>query len=58
MAFRHGPGPITPPVPPRPPQPKAPSGPTDQERMQILRMLEEGKISVEQAEQLLAALGG
>jgi hypothetical protein len=29
---------------------------TDEERMTILRMVEEGKISVEQAEQLLAAL--
>ena len=56
--FRHGTGPIIPPVPPRPPQPKPPAGPTDEERMQVLRMLEEGKISVEQAEKLLAAMGG
>jgi len=56
--FRHGPGPIAPPPPPRPSQPKPPAGPSDEERMQILQMLEQGKISVEQAEQLLAAMNG
>lgn len=47
----------TPPVPPVPPRPAAP-GVSDEERMHILRMLEEGKISVDQAETLLAALEG
>jgi hypothetical protein len=32
--------------------------PSAEERMLVLKMLEEGKISVEQAEQLLAAMGG
>mgnify|MGYP003383801076 CR=1 FL=1 len=46
-----------PPAPPVPPKPKrAPA--TDEERMMILRMVEQGKISVEQAEKLLAALTG
>lgn len=47
--------PVTP-TPPTPPKaPKAPQV-SDEERMAILRMVEEGKISVEQAEQLLSAL--
>ncbi len=48
-----------PPPPPtaRQPAPKPPPA-TDEERMLILRMVEEGKLSVEQAEKLLAALGG
>jgi hypothetical protein len=46
-----------PPEPPRPPKPQA-SQAADEERMMILRMVEEGKISVEQAEQLLTALKG
>lgn len=41
--------------PPPPPKPRRPA-PTDEERMLILRMVEQGKISVEQAEKLLAAL--
>lgn len=46
-----------PPAPPAPPS--APSEPvTEGERMAILRMLAEKKISAEQAEQLLAALDG
>jgi len=49
------------PPPPRPPQPprpaKAPAPVNDEERRMILRMVSEGKISVEQADQLLAALG-
>ncbi|MCB0057251.1 MAG: hypothetical protein KDE45_09505 [Caldilineaceae bacterium] len=46
-----------PPAPPAPPKPKrAPA--TDEERMMILRMVEQGKISIEQAEKLLAALSG
>jgi hypothetical protein len=31
--------------------------PSPEERMLVLKMLEEGKISVEQAEKLLAAMG-
>ena len=55
---------FTPPVPPVPPvPPRAPKAPkmasaSDEERLMILRMVGEGKISVEQAEQLLAALSG
>jgi hypothetical protein len=53
------PAPPVPPVPPvRPARPPQPAPVTDQERMLILRMLEEGKINVEQAEKLLAALQG
>ena len=43
--------PVTPPQPP-----KAPTPPNDEERRMILRMVSEGKLSVEQADQLLAAL--
>jgi len=44
-------------MPPAPaPKPKR-NPPTAEERMLVLKMLEEGKISVEQAEQLLAAMG-
>lgn len=47
----------TPPPPPAASKPKrAPA--TDEERMMILRMVEQGKLSVEQAEKLLAALNG
>ena len=54
---RRGRGPIV--TPPRPPQsPAPPTGPSEAERMRVLQMLEQGKISVEQAEQLLAAMGG
>ncbi|MBI5293448.1 MAG: hypothetical protein HY872_16350 [Chloroflexi bacterium] len=62
-----GPRPPTPPTPPAPPRaPKPPWGPkapatdpvSDEERMSILRMLEQGKINVAQAEKLLAALEG
>ncbi len=42
---------VTPPTPPKPPTP-----PNDEERRMILRMVSEGKLSVEQADQLLAAL--
>ena len=46
-----------PPYPPSPPQP--PSNPvTDEERLLILQMLQDKKIGVEEAEQLLAALEG
>lgn len=56
----------TPPRPAAPPQPPPPAEPfapppkkaaTDEERMVILRMLQEKKITSEQADQLLAALG-
>ncbi|BAL99017.1 MULTISPECIES: SHOCT-like domain-containing protein [Caldilinea] len=48
---------------PTPAAPSAPSRPkssplTEEERMMILRMVEQGKLSVDQAEQLLAALSG
>ena len=47
------------PEPPEPPMPPAsPSSPTSEERLMILRMLEEKKITAEQAAQLLTALGG
>ena len=50
------------PMPPRPaapPRPPAPSEPiSDQERLTILRLLEQGKISAGDAEKLLAALEG
>ena len=49
--FKGGPKPPTPPVPPVEPV-------TDDERMAILKMLAEKKISAEQAEQLLSALEG
>jgi hypothetical protein len=52
-----------PPAPPRPPRapvpPVAASEPvSEQERLMILRMLEQNKISLDQAEKLLAALEG
>lgn len=52
--------PPTPPMPSAPPPPAAPkrSAATDEERMIILRMVEQGKISIDQAEKLLAALNG
>jgi hypothetical protein len=46
-----------PPPPPAAPKPKR-SPATEEERMLILRMVEQGKLSVEQAEKLLAALNG
>lgn len=46
---------VQPPQPPRPPKPPTPVN--DEERRLILRMVSEGKISVEQADKLLAALG-
>lgn len=52
----------TPPPPPATPRPttsrtkRTPA--TDEERMMILRMVEQGKLSVEQAEKLLLALNG
>jgi hypothetical protein len=41
-----------PPKPPKPPRPPV----SEEERMMVLRMVSEGKLSVEQAEKLLAAL--
>jgi hypothetical protein len=49
------------PRPPRPPRrPDAPPAPpvSDEERLSVLRMVEQGKISVDDAERLLAALSG
>jgi len=49
--------PPRPPVPPRPVTPAAPVDPvSDEERMMILRMVEQGKITVADAEKLLSAL--
>ena len=45
------------PAPPAPPGPR-PTPVTPEQRLRVLNMLNEGKITVEQAEQLLAALGG
>jgi|GEM_PF-1225663 len=63
---RKSPGWVAPPAPPMPPAaPKASIPPkpkrtpaTDEERMLILNMVEQGKLSVEQAEKLLSALNG
>lgn len=54
---------FTPPFPPMPPTPPRPPKPasepvSDEERMTILRMVEQKKISIEEAEKLLAALEG
>ncbi len=47
------------PTPPPPPPPPSPAEKvTEEERLMILRMLEQKKISLEEAEQLLAALEG
>lgn len=43
-----------PPKPPKPPKPPV----SEEERMMVLRMVSEGKLSVEEAEKLLAALNG
>jgi DUF4097 and DUF4098 domain-containing protein YvlB len=51
------PRPPMPPTPPRPPKP-ASEPVSDEERMAILRMVEQKKISIEEAEKLLAALEG
>lgn len=45
------------PLPPKPPKPPKPPV-SEEERMMVLRMVSEGKLSVEQAEKLLAALNG
>ncbi|PJF37277.1 MAG: hypothetical protein CUN49_01080 [Candidatus Thermofonsia Clade 1 bacterium] len=49
--------PPRPPHPSRPPRPESPAV-TEAERMAILRMVEEHKITIEEAERLLAALEG
>jgi len=59
MKFKHKRGPRGPwtfgrPTPPRPPRPSEPV--REEERLMILRMVQEGKISIEEAERLLAAL--
>ena len=46
-----------PPLPPKPPKPPKPPV-SEEERMMILRMVSEGKVSVEQAEKLLSAMNG
>jgi len=61
FTFGFGPRPPTPPRPFSPPRPPVPPTPpseavSEEERMVILRMLEQGKISVADAEKLLAAL--
>lgn len=63
--FRFGlsfdpPRPPRPPVPPAPPTPPTPPAPpvSEQERLAVLKMLQQGKITVQQAEILLAALEG
>ncbi|MBU6336137.1 MAG: hypothetical protein KGS47_17240 [Chloroflexi bacterium] len=50
---------LIPPAPPIPSVPPAPpsGGPSGEERMMVLRMLADKKITVEQADKLLAALG-
>lgn len=54
---RHGrPVPPIPPTPPAPPRPPAPPAP--EEELRILKMVEAGTITAEQAEMLLKALGG
>lgn len=47
-----------PPVPPRPPAAPQPPQATEEERLMILRMLEQKKITLEEAEKLLEALEG
>lgn len=49
----------SPPQPPQPPQPPAvPPGASEEERLLILRMLEQKKITIDEAETLLQALEG
>lgn len=67
--FPDAPKPPRPPQPPRPAQPpRPPRGPfyeesadepvSDEERMLVLRMVEDGKITADEAERLIAALEG
>lgn len=51
-------GPPTPPPPPTPPASPPPEPVRDEERLMILRMVENKQITVEEAEKLLAALEG
>ncbi len=56
---RHFAGPFAPPPPGTQPTPRPGAQPvTDEERLAVLRMVEQKKITVEQAEKLLAALEG
>jgi hypothetical protein len=52
------PVPPAPPVPPMAPSQARPKQASDEERMMVLRMVEQGKLSIEEAEKLLAALNG
>jgi ElaB/YqjD/DUF883 family membrane-anchored ribosome-binding protein len=52
------PVPPAPPVPPMAPPQARPKQASDEERMMVLRMVEQGKLSIEEAEKLLAALNG
>lgn len=58
---RRGRSPMPPPEPPRPPsppeRPKAPPRATTEEQLTILKMVEEGRITPEEADRLLRALG-
>lgn len=58
VEVRKGKGYVWPPPPPPAPKPPKPTrtAATDEERAMVLRMVSEGKISVEQAEKLLTAL--
>ncbi len=55
--FKNGPKPPAPPRPPMPPEPPA-EPVSEEERMAILKMLAEKKITAQQAEELLNALDG
>jgi hypothetical protein len=52
------PAPPAPPAPPSPPAPPTKAAVTEEERLMILRMLEQKKISLEEADRLLQALEG
>ena len=54
FSFGSAPRPPVPPVPPPPPGEKV----SEEERLMILRMLEQKKISMDEAEKLLSALEG
>lgn len=58
---RRGRSPVPPPEPPRPPsppeRPKAPPRATTEEQLTVLKMVEEGRITPEEADRLLRALG-
>lgn len=56
QAWRRAPGPPPPPAPPEPPQRSATSGIGDEELRRILTLVQEQKLTAEQAEQLLRAM--